>query len=97
MSAREDLRHILPQLEGQAVRISLIDGEMYDLEIKSAARAQADGTFDTTIIWAINSLRATNVDTGVELKFRLEDVARIQILKDARLVFDRGADPPAGA
>src|SRR6266542_5655482 len=88
MSARENLGAILSELEGQAVRVSMVDGEMYDLEIKSAARAHDDGTFDTTVIWAINCLRATNVDTGVAMTFRLEDVARIQILKDARYVFD---------
>lgn len=96
MAAREDLRRILTELEGQAVRVSLIDGEMYDLEIKSAAAAQDEGTFDTTVIWAINSLRATNIDTGVELKVRLEDVARIQMLKDARMIFDRGTGSSAG-
>jgi len=93
MSARENLGKILSELEGQAVRVSMVDGEMYDLEIKSAARADDDGTFDTTIIWAINCLRASNMDTGVEMKLRLEDVAKIQILKDARYVFDRGRQP----
>ncbi len=89
MSAREDLRDILPGLEGQAVRVSMVDGEMYDLEIKSTANVRDDGTFDTTVIWAINSMRATNIETGVEMKFRLEDVSKIQVLKDARCVFDR--------
>ena len=32
MSAREDLSHILSALEGQAVRVSFVGGEMYDLE-----------------------------------------------------------------
>ena len=90
MSARENLGKILSELEGQAVRVSMVDGEMYDLEVKSAARADDDGTFDTTIIWAINCLRASNMDTGVEMKFRLEEVNKIQLLKDARCVFDRG-------
>ena len=93
MSARENLRVILSDLEGQAVRVSMVDGEMYDLEIKSAAHAHVDGTFDTTVIWAINCLRATNVETGVAMKFRLEEVAKIQILKDARYVFDRDQSP----
>ena len=39
MAAREDLRNILSSLEGEAVRVSFLDGEMYDLEIKSTARA----------------------------------------------------------
>jgi len=90
MSAREHLGKILSELEGQAVRVSMVDGEMYDLEIKSAAHVHDAGTFDTTVIWAINCLRATNVETGVEMKFRLEEVSKIQLLKDARCVFDRG-------
>ena len=53
MSAREDLSHILSALEGQAVRVSFVGGEMYDLEIKSTSQAREDGTFDTTVIWAI--------------------------------------------
>jgi len=93
MSAREELRNILSALEGEAVRVSLVDGEMYDLEIKSTQRTRDDGTFDTTVIWAINSMRGTNVDTGVAMKFRLQDVARIQLLKDARYVFDRERKP----
>ena len=86
MSAREDLSHLLSELEGQAVRVSFVDGEMYDLEIKSASRTRDNGTFDTTVIWAIRCLNATNIETGVEMTFRLDDVARIQILKDARLI-----------
>ncbi|PYM16892.1 MAG: hypothetical protein DME18_00385 [Verrucomicrobia bacterium] len=93
MSAREDLSHLLSELEGQAVRVSFVDGEMYDLEIKSASRTRDNGTFDTTVIWAIRCLNATNIETGVEMTFRLDDVARIQILKDARCVFDRGGGP----
>ena len=93
MSAREELRNILSALEGEAVRVSLVDGEMYDLEIKSTQRTRDDGTFDTTVIWAINSMRGTNVDTGVAMKFHLEDVAKIQVLKDARYVFDRERKP----
>ena len=89
MSAREDLRDLLPGLEGQAVRVSTVDGEMYDLEIKSTAHIREEGTFDTTVIWAINCLRGMNVETGVELKFRLEEVSKIQVLNDARYVFDR--------
>ena len=96
MSAREDLRRILSELEGQAVRVSLVGGEMYDLEIKSAAHAHDQGTFDTTVIWAINSLRATAIDTGMDMKFRLDEVAKIEILKNARCVFDRGGGPGSG-
>ena len=92
MPAREDLSHILSALEGQAVRVSFVDGEMYDLEIKSTSRAGDDGTFDTTVIWAINCMRARNVETGVEMTFRLDAVERVQILKDARCVFDRGGE-----
>ena len=46
MSAREHLGKILSELEGQAVRVSMVDGEMYDLEIKSAAHVHDAGTFD---------------------------------------------------
>ena len=89
MAAREDLRNILSSLEGEAVRVSFLDGEMYDLEIKSTARAQDEGTFDTTVIWAINCIKPTNIETGKKMKFRVEDVAKIQVLKNARCVFDR--------
>ena len=88
-AAREDLRNILSSLEGEAVRVSFLDGEMYDLEIKSTARAQDEGTFDTTVIWAINCIKPTNIETGKKMKFRVEDVAKIQVLKNARCVFDR--------
>ena len=63
MAAPEDLRNILSSLEGEAVRVSFLDGEMYDLEIKSTARAQDEGTFDTTVIWAINCIKPTNIET----------------------------------
>jgi len=92
MSAREDLSHILSALEGQAVRVSFVGGEMYDLEIKSTSQTREDGTFDTTVIWAINCMRATNVETGVEMTFRLDTVEKVQILQDARCVFDRGEE-----
>jgi len=89
MSAREDLSNIIAALEGEGVRVSFADGEIYDLEIKSTSRLRERGTFDTTVIWAINCLRAADVETGVEMKFRLDDVEKVQILKDARCVFDR--------
>jgi hypothetical protein len=89
MSAREDLSNIISALAGEAVRVSFVDGEMYDLEIRSPSRDRESGTFDTTVIWAINCLRATNVETGAEMKFHLDDVEKLQILQDARCVFDR--------
>jgi hypothetical protein len=92
MAAREDLRVILSELEGEAVRVSFLDGEMYDLEIKSTVRAHDEGTFDTTVIWAINCIKPTNIETGNKMKFRVEDVARIQVLKNARCVFERGEE-----
>ena len=55
MSAREDLSHILSALEGQAVRVSFVDGEIYDLEIKSTAVANltSDPFSSTLCAWQI--------------------------------------------
>jgi hypothetical protein len=92
MSAREDLSNIIAALEGEGVRVSFVDGEMYDLEIRSTSRVLDGGTFDTTVIWAINCLRGIDVETGAEMKFRLDDVEKVQILKDARCVFDRSSE-----
>jgi hypothetical protein len=79
MSARRETYRVYKTHEG------------WHLEIRSAARARNDGTFDTTVIWAINSMRGTSVETGMIIKLCLEDVAKIQILKDARCVFDRSS------
>ena len=97
MSQREELSEILARLEGEAVRVSFVDGGIYDVEIKSAARAKEKGSFDTEIIWAITSSKPECFDTGTRVKINVDEVAKVEILKNALCVFQRAAadNPPA--
>jgi hypothetical protein len=89
VSASEELSKILSDLKGEAVRVSLQGGELYDLEITSSSENRNDGTFDTTVIWAIKTPGPKTIETGARLKVNLDDVTKIEVLKNARCVFQR--------
>ncbi len=89
MPAREELSEILARLEGEAVRVSFVDGDIYDVEIKSAAKAKDNGSFDTEIIWAIASSKPECFDTGAKVKLSVDDVTKVELLKNAQCVFER--------
>jgi hypothetical protein len=94
MSARDDLSDILARLEGEAVRISCTGGDVYDLQILSAGAIRSEGSFDTTIIWAINSSRQDCFETGAPLRLSVDEVAKVELLKNATCVFERPIEPP---
>jgi hypothetical protein len=91
VSAREELSKVLSELKGEAVRVSLEGGELYDLEITSSSEARTDGTCDTTVIWAIKTLPPKSIETGSSLKVNLDDVTKVEVLKNAQCVFERPA------
>jgi len=97
MSQREELSEILARLEGEAVRVSFVDGGIYDVEIKSAAGVKDKGSFDTEIIWAITSSAPECFDTGAKVKLKVDEVAKVEILKNARCVYQKAmiSDLPA--
>ena len=100
MSASDELSEILARLEGEAVRVSFVDGDVYDVEIKSVGTARDKGSFDTEIIWAITNSKPECSDTGAKVKLKVDEVAKVEILKNARCVFQRPATgklPPPGS
>lgn len=100
MSASDELSEILARLEGEAVRVSFVDGDIYDVKIKSARAAGDKGSFDTEIIWAITSSKPECFDTGTKVKLKVDEVAKVEILKNAQCVFQRpttGNLPPPGS
>jgi hypothetical protein len=97
MSLREELSEILARLEGEAVRVSFVDGDIYDVEIKSTSAVKDKGSFDTEIIWAVSSSKPEYFDTGAKVKLNVDEVAKLEILKNAQCVFERPPtdNPPA--
>ncbi|HKS37441.1 MAG TPA: hypothetical protein VJW76_09645 [Verrucomicrobiae bacterium] len=89
MSASDELSEILARLEGEAVRVSFVDGDIYDVEIKSASAAKEKGSFDTEIIWAITHSKPKPFDTGAQVKLKVDEVAKVEVLKSAQCVFQR--------
>jgi hypothetical protein len=87
VSAREELSKVLSELEGEAVRVSLQGGGLYDLEITAASEARNDGSFDTTVIWAIKTPEPGNIETGSSMKVSLDEVTKVEVLKNARCVY----------
>jgi hypothetical protein len=96
MSVREELSEILARLEGEAVRVSFVDGDIYDVQIKSAATVKDKGSFDTEIIWAVSSSKPEYFDTGAKVELNVDEVAKVEILKNAQCVFERSPtdNPP---
>jgi len=89
VSAREELNKVLSELKGEAVRVSLEGGELYDLEITATSEARTGGTCDTTVIWAIKTLTTRGIETGSSMRVNLDDVTKVEVLKNARCVFER--------
>jgi len=89
VSAREELNKILTDLKGEAVRVSLEGGELYDLEISLSSETGKGGTFDTTVIWAIKSQQPQSVETGATMKVKVDEVIKLEVLKNAQCVYER--------
>jgi hypothetical protein len=99
-SERDELSKILARLEGEAVRVSFVDGDIYDVEIKSARAARDKGNFDTEIIWAMTRSKPECLGTGTKVKLKVDEVAKVEILKNAQCVFQKpipGELPPPGS
>ena len=91
MSARDELSKVLSELKGEAVRVSLEGGELYDLELSLSSATSKEGTFDTTVIWAIKTSQPDAIETGAAMKLNMDEVVKVEVLRNARCVFERPA------
>jgi len=92
VSARDELSKVLSELKGEAVRVSLEGGELYDLELSLSSATSKEGTFDTTVIWAIKTSQPDAIETGAAMKLNMDEVVKVEVLRNARCVFERPAE-----